>query len=164
VEARVDRITVGDDDLSRTARAVLDALPTVDRVAPSAKIYMIGFVGRERESVEAVTAAGLTGVDADDTPGCLYDLMATGAFGGSLIHSPNVYDFPVSVQIARRFGGDSVWVRTGEPVHFRDLWFDERSKMWRLPGIVATAFDRAALQTLCDVARGWNEDRYAGTN
>ena len=166
VEARAGRIVVGDDDPSRPARMVLDALPAADPTAghPSKKIYMIGFVGREQSSVEAVTAAGLEGVDADDTPGCLYDLMATGEFGGSLIHSPNVYDFPVSVQIARQYGGDAVWVRSGEPVHFRDLWLDERSKMWRLKGIVATAVDREALRVLCDVARDWNEDRYSGIN
>jgi 3'(2'), 5'-bisphosphate nucleotidase len=164
VEARPDRIVVGDDDCSRPARDVLNTLSPVDRVSPSKKIYMIGFVGREKPSVEAVTAAGLEGIDADDAPGCLYDLMATGSFGGSLIHSPNVYDFPVSVQIARQLGGESVWVRTGEPVHFRDLWLDERSSMWRLRGIVATAIDRQALKILCDVARNWSEDRYAGRN
>jgi 3'(2'), 5'-bisphosphate nucleotidase len=166
VEVRHDRIVAGDDNLSRPARTVLDSLPPSKPTTRtrSPKIYMIGFVGREKESVEAVTAAGLTGVDADDTPGCLYDLLATGEFGGSLIHSPNVYDFPVSTQIVRRLGGDSVWVRTGEPVHFGDLWLDERSKMWRLRGIVATAVDRAALETLCTVARDWNEDRYAGAN
>jgi 3'(2'), 5'-bisphosphate nucleotidase len=166
VEARQGRIVVGADDLNRPARAVLDSLSRTDAAtwSGSNKIYMIGFVGRERQSVKAVTAAGLTGVDADDTPGSIYDLLATGEFGGSLIHSPNVYDFPVSAQIARQLGGDSVWVRTGEPVHFRDLWLDERSKMWRLRGIVATAVDRKALATLCEVARDWNEDRYAGTN
>lgn len=166
VEAQNSRIVVGDDDTSRPAREVLDALPPVvgDRHAPTSNIYLIGFVGREQESVDAVTAAGLTGVDADQTPGCLYDLMATGAFGGSLIHSPNVYDFPVSVQIARQLGGDSVSVRTGRPVDFRDLWYDERSKMWRLRGIVATAVDPAALPILCDVARNWSDDRYGGVN
>lgn len=166
VEARGGRIAAGDDDFSRPARAVLDGLPPAAATAgsDSAKIYMIGFVGREKASVDAVTAGGLIGVDADDTPGCLYDLLATGEFGGSLIHSPNVYDFPVSTQIVRERGGGSVWVRTGEPVHFRDLWLDEKSKMWRLHGIVATAFDRTALGKLCDVAREWNEDRYAGVN
>ncbi len=127
-------------------------------------IYMIGFVGRERESVEAVRSAGIDGVDADDTPGCLYDLMATGRFAGSLIHSPNVYDYPVSLQIARRFGGDSISVHSGLPVDFNDVWFDERSKMWRLKGIVATASDRRLIDTLCNVACDWNQDRYAGKN
>ncbi len=166
VEVRPDRIVAGDDDFERPARAVLDSfqVSTTASANWASKIYMIGFVGREKQSVDAVTAAGLTGVDADDAPGCLYDLLATGEFGGSLIHSPNVYDFPVSMQIVRQRGGDSVFVRTGEPVHFRDLWLDERSKMWRLRGIVATAFDRNALKTLCDIARTWHEDRYAGTH
>lgn len=132
VEVRGERIVAGGDDFTWPARVVLDGLTPRRQPAASTKIYMIGFVGRERKSVAAVTAAGLTGVDADDTPGCQYDLLATGEFGGSLIHSPNVYDYPVSTQIVRRLGGDSVWVRTGEPVHFRDLWLDEKSKMWRL--------------------------------
>ena len=165
VEASPGRVVVGDEDRKRPARAVLDALAPVRTDRPASnKIYMIGFVGRERASVGAVTGAGLTGVDADDATGCLYDLLATGEFGGSLIHSPNVYDFPVSVQLARRFGGDAVFVRTGEPVHFRETWMDERAKMLRLPGIVACAFDRNALTTLCEVARDWNPDRYAGSN
>lgn len=165
VEVNQGAIRVGDDDLSRPAREVLDSMPNGNpRAHNSKKYYMIGFVGRERESVDAVRAAGLEGVDADDTPGCIYDLMSTGEFAGSLIHSPNVYDYPVSLQIARQLGGDSVFVRTGEPVHFNKLWLDERSKMWRLPGIVATSVDPAALETLCSVARHWNEDRYAGRN
>jgi 3'(2'), 5'-bisphosphate nucleotidase len=166
VEVTRDRIAVGDDDLSRPARAVLDALPAVssETSETGASIYMIGFVGRERESVEAVRSAGIDGVDADDTPGCLYDLMATGRFAGSLIHSPNVYDYPVSLQIARRFGGDSVSVHSGLPVDFNDVWFDGRSKMWRLRGIVATANDRRLIDTLRNVARDWNQDRYAGKN
>jgi 3'(2'), 5'-bisphosphate nucleotidase len=111
-----------------------------------------------------VRADGFSGVSADHTPGCLYDLMATGRFAGSLIHSPNVYDYPVSLQIARRLGGDSVSVHTGQPVDFNDLWYDERSKMWRLKGIVATATDRDLIETLSNVARDWSQDRYAGKN
>ncbi len=166
VEVSPNRIAVGDDDLSRPARVVLDGLETRNEPVQSGSgfIYMIGFVGRERESVEAVRSAGINGIDADETPGCLYDLMATGEFAGSLIHSPNVYDYPVSLQIARQRGGDSVSVRTGRAVDFNDLWFDERSKMWRLRGIVATAADLDVLKTLCDVPRDWNEDRYAGRN
>lgn len=165
VEVSEGTIRVGDDDLSRPARDVLDSMtPVTPGILNSKTYYMIGFVGRERESVDAVSATGLEGVDADDAPGCIYDLMSTGEFAGSLIHSPNVYDWPVSLQIARQMGGDSVFVRTGEPVDFDRLWLDERSKMWRLPGIVATSVDPAALKVLCDVARHWNEDRYAGRN
>lgn len=166
VEVRDRVIRVGDDDRSRAARDVLDSIPPnpLGTGPQSDKIYMIGFVGREKESVAAVTAAGLTGVPADDTPGCLYDLLATGEFGGSLIHSPNVYDYPVSAQIVRLGGGDSIRVRTGERAEFRDLWLDERSNMLRLRGIVATAFNREILDRLRSVARDWSEDRYSGKN
>ena len=163
VEARPERVVVGSDDKSRPARAVLDSLPAANPAA-SKKMYLIGFVGREQASVAAVRTAGLEGIDADATPGSIYDLLATGEFGGSLIHSPNIYDFPVSLQIARQFGGDAVFVKTGEPVHFRQTWLDEKSNMLRLPGIVATALDPAALSVLCNVARDWSEDRYAGQN
>jgi 3'(2'), 5'-bisphosphate nucleotidase len=166
VEVTPSRIVAGDDDWTRPARSVLDGLSESGTGSRSGgnSIYMIGFVGRERESVDAVRAAGIDAIDADDTPGCLYDLMASGRYAGSLIHSPNVYDYPVSLQIARQRGGDSVSVRTGRPVDFNDLWFDERSKMWRLKGIVATSTDRQFLPRLCDIARDWNEDRYAGMN
>ena len=166
VEVSGDGIRVGKDDPSRPAREALDHIPrsNLDPARVADKFYMIGFVGREAASIAAVSQTGLQGVDADDTPGCLYDLMAGGTFGGSLIHSPNIYDYPASVQIARQLGGDSVHVRTGKPVDFRDLWYDESSKMWRLHGIIATAIDPTALPKLCDVARDWSEDRYAGEN
>ena len=85
-----------------------------------------------------------------------------GQLGGSLIHSPNVYDFPVSLHIARAFGGDAVWVHNREPVHFRETWFDERANMIRLPGIVACCASRQTLDALCTLARDWDPRRYAG--
>ncbi len=161
-EAIGSRIVVGADDPSRPARAVLDGLtPIVPATRPQSKqIYLIGFQQRDRERAEAVTAAGLQGVAPDDMPGSIYPLLATGEFGGSLIHSPNIYDFPVSLHIARILGGDAVWTDTGEPVHFREMWLDDRANMLRLPRIVACAVDRATLKTLCDVAQGWSPNRY----
>ena len=166
VEVHEQGIRVGDDDPAYPARDVLDRLPNtnIDPALVQDQIYIIGFVGRESESVAAVTDAGLVGVDADATPGCLYDLMSTGRFGGSLIQSPNIYDYPVSVHIARLLGGDSVHVRTGKRADFSDLWYDESSKMWRLRGVVATAIQPEVLERLCEVARDWNEDRYSGFN
>ncbi len=161
-EAIGSRIVVGADDPSRPARAVLDGLTPISPVTrPNSKqIYLIGFQQRDRERAEAVTAAGLQGVAPDDMPGSIYPLLATGEFGGSLIHSPNIYDFPVSLQIARILGGDAVWTDTGEPVHFREMWLDDRANMLRLPRIVACAVDRSTLKTLCDVAQGWSPNRY----
>ena len=80
---------------------------------------------------------------------------------GSLIHSPNVYDYPAGLHMARLCGGDSLWVHNGEPVNFHELWMDERANMLRLPGIIATSPDRSVLQTLCGLARDWNRVRYA---
>lgn len=162
VEAIGSRIVVGADDPSRSARGVLDALtPITPTTRPnSKKIYLIGFQKRDRERAAAVNAAGLDGVAPDDMPGSIYPLLASGEFGGSLIHSPNIYDFPVSLHIARILGGDAVWTDTGEPVHFREMWLDDRANMLRLPRIVACAVDRDALSALRNAAQGWSPNRY----
>ena len=51
-------------------------------------------------------------------------------------------------------------VAFGTRADFREVWRDERSNMFRLPGIVACAVDRRVLTTLVDVARGWSTERY----
>jgi len=163
VEAVGNRIVCGDDDPSRPAADVLRALTPIDPAMrpDSRRIYLIGFQRHDRRKAELVTAAGLEGFVADDTPGSIYELLARGEFGGSLIHSPNVYDFPASLQIARILGGDAVWVHNGQSVHFGELWNDDRADMLRLPGIVACSANRKTLATLCQVARDWNPVRYA---
>ena len=102
----------------------------------------------------------LRGSQADDMPGSIFELQARGEFAGSLIHTPNIYDFPVSLQIARVLGGDALWVHNREPVHFQELWVDDRADMLRLPGIVACSEHRDVLETLCELARDWNPERY----
>jgi 3'(2'), 5'-bisphosphate nucleotidase len=162
VEVAEGRVACGPDDPSRPALDVVRSLPTytADNRPASSRIYLIGFQERDGMAAERVTAAGLTGVAPDDMPGSIYELLARGEFTGSLIHSPNVYDFPVSLHIARVLGGDAVWVDTGVPVHFRELWLDEKADMLRLPGIVACSPDRTVLETLKPLAAGWNKDRY----
>ena len=162
VEVADGRVASGPDDPSRPALDVVRSLPTYQAETQPLKpqIYLIGFQHREGLAAQRVTEAGLIGVAADLMPGSIYELMARGEFAGSLIHSPNVYDFPVSLQIARQLGGDAVWVHSGEPVHFRETWVDERADMIRLPGIVACSSDRNMLSTLCEVARSWNPERY----
>jgi 3'(2'), 5'-bisphosphate nucleotidase len=93
-------------------------------------------------------------------PGSIFPLLATGDFAGMLVHSPNVYDFPIVLHLARLLGGDAVWVHNNTPVHFRDTWLDPRAGMIRLPGIVACAIDRSILHTLVNVARAWSPQRY----
>ena len=163
LEVRGDRIVLGADDPTRTARAVLDALPPV-APAPtraSRRILVSGFLGREGERARAVSATGLDGVLGATTPGSLYSLMASGYLTGALFHTPNVYDFPVCMHVARALGGDAVWVHDGKRADFRRTWRDERANMLRLPGIVACASDRSALTTLVDVARAWSPERYS---
>ena len=87
--------------------------------------------------------------------------MARGDFAGSLIHSPNIYDYPASLHLARVLGGESVWVHNGEPVNFSEMWMDDKADMLRLPGIVATAVDRNILDQLVELAQDWNPVRYA---
>ena len=162
VEAHGDRIVCGPDDPSRSAYDVLQALEPISSATrpDSPQIYLIGFQHRDVAAAAAVTAAGLQGVAPDDMPGSIYELLARGEFGGSLIHSPNVYDFPVSLHLARLLGGDAVWVHNGEPVNFRETWLDEKADMLRLPGIVACSANRETLATLCKVARDWHPERY----
>jgi 3'(2'), 5'-bisphosphate nucleotidase len=163
VECSDQRLVSGPDDPLRPAADVLRSLPNIAEFSLSAaekKIYVIGFQHRDVAAAQAITKTGLVGVAPDDMPGSIYELLARGEFAGSLIHSPNVYDFPVSLQIARRLGGDAVWVNNRQPVHFRETWIDDRADMLRLPGIVACSPDRQVLNTLCEVAKEWNPDRY----
>lgn len=156
-------VTAGPDDWSMPARDVIDAM---ERITPhsrgtSDRIYMIGFQDQDEEKARLVSGTGLEGVVPSKMPDSIYPLLATGEFAGSLIHTPNIYDFPTSLLIARAFGGDAVWVHNGESVHFGELWMDDRAGMLRLPGIVACAIDPAQLQTLVEVARDWSRERYA---
>jgi 3'(2'), 5'-bisphosphate nucleotidase len=163
VEAVGNRIVCGEDDASRPAHEVLRSLAPIDHATrpKSKKIYLIGFQSKDREKAAQVTAAGLEGHTAEEMNGSIFELLARGEFGGSLIHSPNVYDFPASLQIARILGGDALWVHNAQPVHFRELWTDDRANMLRLPGIVACSPDGQTLATLCNLARDWNPERYA---
>ena len=144
------------------ARQALDALTPVDLAnwGGSKKFYLIGFQDRDVERAENVTDLGLTGVAPDAMPGSIYPLLASGEFAGSLIHSPNIYDYPVSLHLARILGGDSVWVHNGERVNFGELWMDDRADMLRLPGVVATSPNREYLARLCELAKDWPKERY----
>ncbi len=163
VEAVGDhRIAVGEDDPDRPAAEVVRSLPVISPESrkQSKQIYMIGFQKEDPIKARLVTEAGLEGRLSEQMPGSIFELFARGEYAGSLIHSPNVYDFPVSSHIARILGGDAVWVHNREPIHFRELWVDDRADMLRLPGIVACSHDREILDTLCEVAQDWNPVRY----
>lgn len=156
-------IKTGPDNPRIPPVAWLTNMPAICPVRrPDSKnIYLIGFQQADRERTAAVTATGLCGVAPDDMPGSIYPLLARGEFGGSLIHTPNIYDYPVALHVARALGGQSVWVHNGQPVHFRETWMDERADMLRLPGIAATAVNPTTLKTLVDLARDWSRVRYA---
>jgi len=163
LEARHDRIVLGPDDVTRGAREVLDALPPIPVHARegSERILVSGFPGHNDELACNVSRSGLAGVVGADISGSLYPLMARGDVGGAIVHTPNVYDFPVCIHLARLLGGDAVWVRDGRPIDFRRVWRDERANMLRLPGIVACARDPRVVATLVDVARHWDAERYS---
>ncbi|MDB4786567.1 MAG: inositol monophosphatase family protein [Planctomycetaceae bacterium] len=162
VEVSGETIRCGADNWSVPARQRLDAMTliTTENRPDSDKIYMIGFQDADTELAAGLSEIGLQGFTADTMPGCIFALFATGEFGGSLIHSPNVYDFPVSLQIARILGGDALWVHSGEPVHFEELWLDDRADMLRLPGVVACSHDPEKLKKMCEHAKDWNPVRY----
>lgn len=163
VEACGRQIVVGRDDAAKPAADVLRSLtPIAHSNFPDArKIYVIGFNRVQTEKAALVSSTGLEGVVADECPGCLYELLARGEYAGSLIHTPNVYDFPVSLQMARILGGDALWVHNSQPVNFHETWNDDRAGMLRLPGIVATSANRQVLQKLISIAKDWNPVRYA---
>lgn len=155
-------VKTGNDNPRIPSVAWLRNLPAVTPGSrgDSKKIYLIGFQKNDVARARAVTAAGLEGVAPDEMPGSIYPLLASGEFGGSLIHTPNIYDYPVALHIARALGGQSVWVHNGEPVHFGETWMDERANMLRIPGIAATAVNRETLKTLVDLAKDWSRIRY----
>lgn len=167
VEVTADRIVCGPDDPSRAARAVLHSLPdvTARRTNAGSGIYLIGFQQRDAQrarEVDGLVVRGrnLKGYTSDEMPGSIYPFMATGEYTGSLIHSPNIYDFPVSMHIARVRGGDAVWVHNRQPVHYRELWMDARAGMFRYPGIVACSDDRDVIDELCKLSKDWSQVRY----
>jgi 3'(2'), 5'-bisphosphate nucleotidase len=162
VEVRDGQIFCGPDDPSRPAAEVLRAITPVNprTLADSNKMYVIGFQQEDPDRAGDVTRAGLEGFTSDMMQGSVYELLSRGLYGGALVHSPNVYDFPVSLHIARVLGGDAVWVHNRQPVNFHETWLDERAKMIRLHGIVACSVNRQSLDTLCNLARDWNPHRY----
>lgn len=167
VEVMANRIVCGPDDPDRTARSVLDSLPNLasHRGRTGHGIYLIGFQQRDSQrarQVDDLEVAGhlLQGWTSDEMKGSIYPLMSTGEYCGSLIHSPNIYDFPVSMHIARVRGGDALWVHNRQPVHYRDLWMDDRAGMLRYPGIVACSEHADVLDALCGLAKDWSPIRY----
>lgn len=162
VEARDERIISGPDDHSRPAADVLRSLPAISTPLPGLppRIYMTGFMQSEPDVAQRVRELGIDPEwwnTAAETP---YQLFASGTLCGAFIHSPNVYDFPVSLHLCRILGGDAVWVHNGESVHFRETWLDEKADMLRLPGIVACSSDHAILEKLTRLAQDWNPNRY----
>ncbi len=162
VEVADDRLRCGPDDTQRTARQVLDELPDLrdQRDSEAKGIYLIGFQDHDADCARKVDAIGLQGRTSDEMNGSIYPLMASAEYAGSLIHSPNIYDFPVSMHIARILGGDAVWAHNRNPVHYRDLWMDDRADMLRFPGIVACSEYPDVNEKLCQLSQDWNQIRY----
>ncbi|MCA8992076.1 MAG: inositol monophosphatase [Planctomycetaceae bacterium] len=156
-------VKCGPDDKNVPAKTCLDRIEPVSTLPTPVEnnVYLIGFQTEDPARADLVTKLGLKGFAPDEMPGSIYPLMASGEFVGSLIHTPNIYDYPVSLHIARVLGGESVWVHNGQPVNFSESWMDDRADMLRLPGIVATATSREVLDQLTQLARDWNPNRYA---
>jgi 3'(2'), 5'-bisphosphate nucleotidase len=162
LEARPEGFVLGPDDPTRPARAVLDSFAPVRRRPGRRRVVLANFFGRVTERVRLVTEAGLDALPAAEAGGSLFPLLAGGEIAGALYHTPNVYDFPVAMHLARLLGGDARWAHDGRRVDFRSVWRDERGAgMLRLPDIVACAADPSVLDTLVAVARDWSRDRYA---
>jgi len=161
-EVSGSQIRCGPDDTTQTARAVLDGLPdlSADRSQLGKGIYLIGFQEKDAERAREVDGLGLQGRTSAEMPGSIYPFMATGKYAGSLIHTPNIYDFPVSMHIARLLGGDAVRADNREPVRYADLWMDKRASMLRFSGVIACSEDPAIINQLCNLAQDWDLVRY----
>ena len=164
VEVRDGHVRCGADHWGMSATEAIKEITPVDPTMrpDSPNIYLIGFQKRDVQRAEEVTGLGLKGFAPDEMPGSIYPLLSTGEFGGSLIHSPNVYDYPVSLHIVRALGGESIWVHNQQPVNFSETWMDDRADMLRLPGIIATSTNRETLHRLAELAKDWNPNRYDG--
>lgn len=161
VEVNDGRIVSGPDDPRRPAEDVLRSLPAVNPVPSAPKTYYVnGFRDKDPEAARRVRETGLHSLTSDQLPGCPYELIARGDLAGALLHSPNLYDFPVIMQMTQLLGGQCVFVENGQAVHFRDPWLDPKARMLRVRGIVACSSDVEDLRVLCDLARNWNQDRY----
>ncbi|MDH3602888.1 MAG: inositol monophosphatase, partial [Candidatus Tectomicrobia bacterium] len=161
VEAVGDRISCGEDDPNRPATAVLRELAPIDgNTRPDSSTIRLSTPLDTPENIQVIADAGLQPIKSAPASANLYDLFARGAVGGQVIHTPNVYDFPVFVHIARILGGDALWVHNQQPVTFHDIWLDERADMLRLPGIVACSANREMLTALCALAQDWDPVRY----
>jgi 3'(2'), 5'-bisphosphate nucleotidase len=162
IEAREDRILVGPDDPSRPAADVVRSLPAAapGEAPPGPRILVAGFMEAQSDAVRRVAQLGIDAEGSSSTVRTGYQRIAAGEVCGALFHSPNVYDFPVMMQLFRILGGDAVWVHDGKPVDFHTVWRDERANILRLPGIVAASFDAGVLHKLVGLARDWNPVRY----
>ena len=161
VEARDERIVSGPDDHTRSATDVLRSLPvSLVPTSETPRIYMTGFMQSEQDAIDRVRTIGIDGSWWNSASAAPYQLFASRQLCGALIHSPNVYDFPVSLHLCRILGGDAVWVHNNESVHFQETWLDSKSDMRRLPGIVACSSDPVILQKLVTLSKDWNPDRY----
>lgn len=162
VEVGPKILRCGADDTSVPARQLLDKLPDLreNRSADAKGIYLIGFQDRDAECARMVDGIGLSGRTSDEMQGSIYPLMASAEYAGSLIHSPNIYDFPVSMHIARLLGGEALWAHNQQPVHYRELWMDDRADMLRFPGVVACSEHPEINRQLCELAQDWSQIRY----
>jgi len=161
VEVIGNQIRCGADDPRRPAPQVLQELALVDaRTRPDTQIIRLSPPLETPEHCAAVASAGLIPTESMPASDNLYDLFARGAIGGQIIHTPNVYDFPVFLHIARSLGGEALWVHNQQPVTFDDIWVDDRTDMLRLPGIVACSANRETLTALCRLAQDWDPIRY----
>ena len=115
VEASPQGIVVGPDDHARprARRARRAAAGGAGPPAGQPRILVSGFRNGVVERAREITATGMEGVLGGETGGSLFPLLARGDLGGAVYHTPNVYDFPVCVHLARRLGGDAVWAHDG---------------------------------------------------
>ncbi|MBI3966729.1 MAG: inositol monophosphatase [Chloroflexi bacterium] len=144
----------GPDDLEKDAVRSVRELPRLVPSEPGRRVYLSSFAWRDPAFADQVRTSGYEPVGGGDRN--LWLKMALGEVTGAVVDTPNVYDFPAGLHVARVRGGDGVWLPSRERVHFRDLWWDERAKCVRLHGLVAFATEPAVLADLTEIASDWS--------
>ncbi len=155
VEVRGDSVIVTDDDTSMPARNLLDTTKPVDTAAltRSDTVWLTGYrtdramVGRRLEG------EGLHVVGSDTHGAHVCTEMALGRIDGLLMNHPGVYDAPMWMHVLTTLGGNACWVQNGDPIDYRNAWFDTGCKGMRLDGVIACARDTQRLAQIVDVGK-----------
>ena len=155
VEVKDNRVVHTLDDTSMPARQRLDStVALVPGDVPRCEtIWLTGYRTDRRLVAEHLAREGLTAAMSDSHGLHICTELVVGRVDGLLMSHPGVYDAPMWMHVLTALGGVACWVENGEPVDFRDSWYDATCKGYRLSGVIACARDATRLRQLVEVGR-----------